>query len=248
MSLPNGEELLHNGQRSVLREQRHNCRRNQKHATGQVTTVAGAVIMNASAANATGCAEVTYSTTGADAQIQSLPRSGFQHLSVELFQLLHRMLIHGVKHVKYTKTLLAQNGRRGHDSDAHATEVINVVQPSFHAVDVHFKLNCTSPDLEVMSLKFSEFRSVGGVLMDPNLKHLPNCSKNSSVIHLLGNFCKHFQTLHGKIHLDHAQDLVLLQSRPRDVDPPKLLLLFLRTRRPFADAIGIVAIGWVTTG
>ena len=98
-----------------------------------------------------------------------------------------------------------------------------------------------------MSLKFSEVRSVGGVLMDPNLKQLPNCSKNSSVIHLLGNFCRHYQALLSNIHLDHAQDLVLLQSRPRDVDPPKLHHLFLRTRRPFADAIGIVAIGWETT-
>ena len=48
------------------------------------------------------------------------------------------LLIHGNSHGKYRKTPLAQNaenGGRGHDSDAHANEVIMVDELSIHAVN-----------------------------------------------------------------------------------------------------------------
>merc|ERR1719284_1185027 len=156
------------------------------------------------------------------AQIQSLLRCGFQLLSIELLELLYGILIHGVHHVKYLKTLLAQifqERRRGHDGDALASDVINVVLPFLHAVDVFLQADLLIPRLGcVEPQQFSDLGSVRGVLMDTKLQALAKLFiELLVVILLLGNFCKHLQALLHKVLLDHTQDLVLLQSLPRDV-------------------------------
>jgi len=53
--------------------------------------------------------------------------------------------------------------------------------------------------------------------MDPKLQTLAKLVVELlAVILLFGNFCKHLQALLHKVLLDHTQDLVLLQSLPRD--------------------------------
>ena len=70
----------------------------------------------------------------------------FRILSFELPELLHVIFIHGVQHVKYLKTSssqIVQEQRKGHDGDALAGDVINVILPFLHAVDVFLQAGST---------------------------------------------------------------------------------------------------------
>ena len=108
--------------------------------------------------------------------------------------------------------------RRGLDSDALASAAINVIQLSLHAVNVLLQA-----ELHILRLggvdpqQFSNLGSEGGVLTDSKLQAPAILFVEHAVVIIrLGNFCKHFQVLLHEVHLDHAQNLVLLQSFPRD--------------------------------
>ena len=81
-----------------------------------------------------------------------------------------------------------------------------------------FKLICSSSDFEsVEPQQFSNLKIVNAALMDPKLRALDGLFVELVVVLLLGNYCTHFEALLNKVLPDHAQDLVLLQCLPRNV-------------------------------
>ena len=109
--------------------------------------------------------------------------------------------------------------KRGHDGDALASDVINVVLPFIHAVDVCLQADLFITRLGNVNLDNSAILVLCcAVLMDPKLQTIClQFVEHIVVIFLFGNFCAHFEALLHKILLDDTQDFVLLQSLPRDV-------------------------------
>merc|ERR1711953_629244 len=71
--------------------------------------------------------------------VQAFLSDGFQFLTIKLFELLDRVLIDGINHVKYFEAFLAerlQERRRRNSSDALAGDIVDVVLTLFHAVHI----------------------------------------------------------------------------------------------------------------
>merc|ERR1719498_139696 len=98
-------------------------------------------------------------------------------------------------------------------------DVVDVILSLLHAINILLQADLFIARLRgVVAHKLRNFGPIGGVLMNSKLNVLGELLVELLVvILLLGNLRKHFQTFLHQVFLDHAQDLVLLQSLTRDV-------------------------------
>merc|ERR1711865_483245 len=146
----------------------------------------------------------------------------FSFFPIKLLQLLDGVLVHWVHHVQHLQALLPERlqERRGrHSCEALASDVINVILTFFHPVDVFLQTDVFIARLGgLVAHKLSNLGSVCGVLMNTELQALAELLiKLLIVILLLADLLEHLQALLHEVLLDDAEDLVLLQRLPGDV-------------------------------
>merc|ERR1719336_766195 len=131
---------------------------------------------------------------------QALFGGRFELLSIELLQLLNGILIDRVHHIQDLQTLLSkalQEGRGGDSSNTLTSDVVNVILPFLHAIDVLFKADLLIARFRaVVAHELCHLGAICRILMHTKFEALAKLLIELLVIvFFLSNLCEHLQAL-----------------------------------------------------
>merc|ERR1719399_990612 len=156
-------------------------------------------------------------------ELQALLGGADELLAIVLLELLHAVLIDGVRHVEDLVALLLELLQEGGSLDdllGLSRDVVDAGLVLLHASDVLLEGGQLLTRLGgVVAQELGELGAVGGVLVDAELDVLGKALVELFVIILvLSNVVEELDGLLDKVLLDDTEDLVLLQRLARDVE------------------------------